>query len=89
MIALLHTVVLPLTVSKNGIGGTDPGARFDPICVGVVGAAQLLGIGKNAVRQLVKEGRLPALKFGSRRLVIPVDAIRALVAKESQTEEEG
>lgn len=42
--------------------------------------AQLLGVGRSTVFRLIKEGKLPTVRLGRRRLV-PADAIRDFPAR--------
>lgn len=42
-------------------------------------AGEVLGISRGLAYELVKRGELPALRLG-RRLVVPVDALEAMVA---------
>lgn len=43
--------------------------------------AKVLGISRNMAYALVREGRIPAIRLGERRLVVPVAAIEQLLAK--------
>lgn len=45
----------------------------------VAEAAQVLGLHKNAVYEAVKNGQIPAIKFGPRRIRIPSDAVERLL----------
>jgi excisionase family DNA binding protein len=46
-------------------------------------AAQILGVGRNAVYELVRTGRLGALRLGAEghRIVVPRDAVERLLAE--------
>jgi excisionase family DNA binding protein len=49
---------------------------MDKLCVNVVEAAKLLGIGKSALYELIRKGEVPYLRIGVKRVVIPIDALR-------------
>lgn len=46
-------------------------------------AAQALGISRNVAYSLVRQGRLPALRLGAKRLVIPREALERFLATSS------
>jgi excisionase family DNA binding protein len=43
----------------------------------IAGAASLLGVSKNTVRNLIRDGQIPAVRFGERNVRISVAAIEA------------
>jgi excisionase family DNA binding protein len=43
-------------------------------------ASQLLGVGLHKVYELIRTGALPAVSFGAKRTMVPIDAIDAIVA---------
>ena len=49
-------------------------------------AAQVLGVGRNAIYELVRTGQLGALRLGAEghRIVIPHDAVERLLAEEKR-----
>ena len=53
----------------------------EPILLSAEEAAEVLGIGRTFVFELVAKGRLESIKIGRRRL-IPRDALERLVAEE-------
>lgn len=44
-------------------------------------AANALGISRGLAYELVREGRLPALRMGQRRILIPVAALESMLTK--------
>jgi excisionase family DNA binding protein len=56
----------------------------EPLLVGVRDAAQHLGIGRDTAYQLVREGRLRAVRV-SRRILIPRSELAAFVERETKT----
>jgi len=52
-----------------------------PLAVGFAKAAELLGVSRNTLRRLAKEGRLRTVLVGRRRL-IPYDALQDLLRLE-------
>ena len=46
-------------------------------------AATLLGISRNVAYEAVKAGRLPSVRVGARRLVIPLAALERLLSGEA------
>ena len=62
---------------------------MQPICITAEEAANVLGIGRTFVYQLLASGRIESVKLGRRRL-IPRDALDRLVAelREQQRDEE-
>jgi excisionase family DNA binding protein len=54
----------------------------EPLLVSPRMAAPILGIGRDAVYELVREGRLRAVRLG-RKILIPVSELEAFVARET------
>ena len=54
----------------------------EPLLVGVREAARVLGLGRDTAYQLVREGRLRAVRVHSRRLLIPRAELEEFVARE-------
>lgn len=54
-----------------------------PLTVSVVEAAALLGIGKNTAYDLVRAGRLPHVRIGS-RVRIPRESLHAWLEREAE-----
>jgi excisionase family DNA binding protein len=56
--------------------------RYDTIdrrlCVTVPEAAKMLGISRNFCYQLVREGKLPSIRFG-KRILIPLAALEKML----------
>jgi len=50
------------------------------LCLTVPEAAEMLGISRNFAYQLVKEGKLPVIKFG-KKLLIPRAALGKMLEK--------
>lgn len=58
--------------------------NFDkPLAVTVEKAGQMLGISRNLAYQLVKEGKIPTIKVGKRRLLVPLVELERLMKVES------
>jgi excisionase family DNA binding protein len=55
---------------------------IQPLTVTVEQAAKLLGIGRSTAYELVHTGDIPSLRLG-RRIVIPVERLRHLLAAAS------
>jgi excisionase family DNA binding protein len=59
-------------------------SRYDTIdrrlCVTVPEAAKMLGISRNFCYQLVREGKLPSIRFG-KRILIPIVALDKMLEK--------
>ena len=56
----------------NGGGGSGLPRHADldkRLCITVPEAAEMLGISRNFAYQLVKEGKLPVIEFGKRKLI--------------------
>ena len=69
----------------NNKGGDSRGlshyATIDRrLCVTVPEAAEMLGISRNFAYQLVKEGKLPSIRFG-KRILIPRAALEKMLEK--------
>ena len=58
----------------------EPERTVLPVSYSVEDAAKALGIGRTFVFQLIKEGKLRAVKLG-RRTVVPVKECEALLAR--------
>ena len=70
-------------VGKGNDGGG--GSRFpryaaieERLCVTVPEAAKMLGISRNFAYQLVREGKLPSIRFG-KRILIPKAALEKML----------
>ena len=50
------------------------------LCITVPEAAEMLGISRNFAYELVKQGKLPAIRFG-KRLLIPRVALERMLEK--------
>ena len=50
------------------------------LCVTVPEAAKMLGISRNFAYQLVREGKLPSVRFG-KRILIPIAALEKMLEK--------
>jgi len=53
-----------------------------PLLVGVREAARVLGLGRDTAYQLVREGRLRAVRVG-RRVLVPRAELEAFIAREA------
>ena len=58
----------------------EPEPTILPVSYSVEDAAKALGIGRTFVFQLIKEGKLKAVKLG-RRTVVPVKECEALLSR--------
>lgn len=71
-------------VGKNGGGGRRalprPDVMMDRLCVTVPEAAAMLGISRNFAYELVKQGKLPVVRFG-KRVLIPRAALEKMLEK--------
>ena len=69
-------------VANNKGGGGSGLPRHDALdkrlCVTVPEAAAMLGISRNFAYQLVREGKLPSIRFG-KRILIPIAALTKMV----------
>jgi len=45
-------------------------------------AAKMLGIGRNLVYLLIKQGDIPAIRLGERRILVPVEGLKQLLKQE-------
>lgn len=52
-----------------------------PLAITVEEAGKLLGISRNLAYQLAKQGILPTIRLGERRLLVPVHALKQLLSK--------
>lgn len=57
----------------------------EPLLVGVRQAAKALGVGRDSAYQLVREGRLRAVRVG-RRLLVPVAELDEFIRREVGSE---
>ena len=67
--------------SRSGSGrrGLSRHATIDRrLCVTVPEAAKMLGISRNFCYQLVREGKLPSIRFG-KRILIPLAALEKML----------
>ena len=72
-------------VGKSNYGGGGSGLPRQTIidkrlCVTVPEAAAMLGISRNFAYQLVREGKLPSIRFG-KRILIPRVALEKMLEK--------
>ncbi len=69
-------------VAKTNGGGRRGLPRLATIdirlCVTVPEAAKMLGISRNFAYQLVREGKLPSIRFG-KRILIPIAALEKML----------
>jgi excisionase family DNA binding protein len=63
-------------VVEAAVGRALERRRPDRIALTVPEAAEALGCGADLVRRLVDAGELPTVPTGTRRVLIPVDALR-------------
>ncbi len=57
--------------------------HFEKLALSVDEMAQLLGISRPIAYKLIKQEGFPAIKVGDRRILIPVEALRAWLNNES------
>jgi len=50
-----------------------------PLAVTIEKAARLLGISRNLAYKLVKEGKIPSLKMGQKRLLVPLAKLEKML----------
>lgn len=50
-----------------------------PLAVTIEKAGQLLGISRNLAYQLAREGTIPTVKLGEKRLLVPMVALEELL----------
>lgn len=58
----------------------EKNSGVERLCLTVPEAAEMLGISRNFAYQLVKEGKLPVIKFG-KKLLIPRAALEKMLEK--------
>ena len=64
---------------RGGRSGLSSYATIDRrLCVTVPEAAKMLGISRNFCYQLVREGKLPSIRFG-KRILIPLAALEKML----------
>ena len=72
-------------VANRSDGGRRGFSRYATIdrrlCVTVPEAAEMLGISRNFAYQLVREGKLPSIRFG-KRILIPKAALEKMLEKD-------
>ena len=74
---------MQVVANKSGGGrrGLPRYANIDKrLCITVPEAAEMLGISKNFAYQLVREGKLPSIRFG-KRILIPRAALEKILEK--------
>jgi len=54
---------------------------MEPLAVSVAEAARLLSVSPRSIQRWIKDGRLQAIRL-SRRVLVPVDALRKLARAE-------
>jgi excisionase family DNA binding protein len=65
---------------EKGKGGIQLSMGIDKrFCITVTEAVAMLGISRNFEYKLVKEGQLPVIRFGEKRLVIPIAALEKML----------
>lgn len=57
--------------------------KKEPLSVNLKEAAKMLGISKNAMKELSKRENFPMIKINSRNILIPVEALKAWILEES------
>ena len=71
-------------MANNSGGGRRGPPRYATIdrrlCVTVPEAAEMLPISRNFAYQLVREGKLPSIRFG-KRILIPIAALERMLEK--------
>ncbi len=63
----------------------EKSSGVERLCLTVPEAAAMLGISRNFAYELVKQGKLPAIKFG-KRLLIPRAALEKMLDKNLESE---
>lgn len=59
---------------------------MDKLAVSVTEAARLISLSKSTTYALIEQGRLPAVRVGAKRLIVPVKSLESwLVNKERGT----
>jgi excisionase family DNA binding protein len=61
---------------------TPPARSIEPLLVGVREAATLLGLGRDATYQLIRDGRLRSVSVGRKRL-IPRQECQSFIEREA------
>jgi len=61
-------------------------ADVEKLTYSVEEAAAALGIGRGLCYEMARDGRLPALRLGAKRLVIPVVALQRMLSEVGQRE---
>ena len=51
--------------------------------ISVEEAARRLGVGRNLAYEMARTGKLPVLRFGTRRLLVPVEALQEMLRERS------
>lgn len=57
-----------------------------PLAVSIEEAAALIGVSRNTAYALAREGKLPVVRIGLRRLVVPMDRLQAMLNPENATD---
>lgn len=57
-----------------------------PLAVTIEKAGQLLGISRNLAYQLAKAGKIPTVKLGERRLLVPMKDLEKLLKGTEKSE---
>ena len=57
-------------------------SELKPLSVNVETAAKLLGISRNLAYRLAAEGKIPTVKIGDRRLVVPYAVLEQMLSTE-------
>lgn len=58
-------------------------SKQQPLAVSIKKAGEMLGVGYSLTRKLVKQGAIPAIRLGEKRLVVPVAALEELIRAEA------
>ncbi len=75
-----------VNTSGGGRRGMPRLATIDKrLCISVPEAASMLGLSRNFVYELVKQNKLPVIKFG-KRLLIPRMALEKMLEKGAENE---
>lgn len=51
----------------------------EPLAITIEKAGQLLGISRNLAYKMAKEGKIPIIKLGKRRLLVPVSKLESVL----------
>jgi len=62
-------------------------AILEPLTLTVEQAGEALGVGRQLAYQLVREGKIPSLRFG-KRIVVPKAALERMLAEAGKTKVE-